>query len=456
MKFCSTRDSGLSLPLSDVLFNPRAGDGGLFMPREDINLRQYLYLMDESTSFPELVRILGMEILKDDLSPGLMKRLSDTAALLAPKLNTLDSAITLLELFHGPTSTFQDFSMSFLAALMSELKPKGKRIRILIPTTGDSGAAAAHAFGNEKDFDIVLLCPKDGIRGLPRNHLRSHGGNASILSVSGGFKECLDLATRAFSTPALIDGQGLVAATTLNPGRLIAQVFHYFFGFINLKKKAGDFYFDVPSGNYGNFSSGLLAWKWGMPVSGFISASPGASVLKGKKKNTEEREPVNGSALDDYLSNKAEKPKNGKMPDFSDVANPENYERIKSMSAGNPAVIRSIIHPAYVSREQAEEAMRIAYAEHGVLMDPFTAMGFAAARRMQRDLIEETGQIVLLSTAHPWKYADEVEKACGKRPDPPAEQARFESGHDAITIDTQPDAEIAPDLGQLEAFLKKL
>jgi threonine synthase len=455
MKFCSTRDSALSLSLPDVLFKPRAADGGLFMPREDLNLRQYLYLMDESTSFPELVRLLGMEILKDDLSPALLKRLADMASLLTPKLNVLDAAITLLELFHGPTSTFQDFSMSFLAILMAELKPKGKRVRLLIPTTGDSGAAAAHAFGKEKDFEIVLLCPKEEIRGLPRNHLRRYGGNASIVSVSGGFKGCLELATRAFADTAIAESQGLAAATTLNPGRLIAQVFHYFYGFINLKKRAGDFYFDVPSGNYGNFSSGLLAWKWGMPVTGFISASPGASSSRGRKK-TEDRDPISGSPLDDYLANMSALAKKGKMPDFSDVANPENYERIKSMSAGNPAVIRSIIHPAYVSREQADEAMKIVHDEHGIFMDPFTAMGYAAARRMQKDFIEETGKIVLLATAHPWKYADEVEKACGMRPAPPSVRAKFGLGHDAITVDKTPDAEIAPDLGQLEDFLKRL
>lgn len=425
------------------------------MPRDDLNLRQYLYLMDESTSFPELIRLLGMEILKDDLSPSLMKRLADMASLLTPKLNALDPAITLLELFHGPTSTFQDFSMSFLATLMAELKPKGKRVRLLIPTTGDSGAAAAHAFGEEKEFDIVLLCPKEEIRGLPRNHLRRYGGNSSIVSVSGGFKGCLELAARAFADAALVGSQGIAAATTLNPGRLISQVFHYFYGFINLKKRAGDFYFDVPSGNFGNFSSGLLAWKWGMPVTGFIAASPGASAAKSRKKS-EDREPASGSALDDYLANRSPRPKTEKMPDFSDVANPENYERIKSMSAGNPAVIRSIIHPAYVSREQADEAMRAAYDEHGIFMDPFTAMGYAAARRMQKNFIEETGKIVLLSTAHPWKYADEVEKACGKRPAPPSVRAKFGLGHDAITVDKVPDAEIGPDLGQLEAFLKRL
>lgn len=454
MRFCSTRDSSLSLSLSDVLFRPRAGDGGLFMPREDPDLRQYLYLMDETTTFPELVRILSMEILKEDLTPGLLKRLTAAAADPAPVLRELDRAVTLLELYHGPTSTFQDFSMSFLAALMSGLKPEGKRVRILVPTTGDSGAAAAHAFRAESGFDIVLLCPAEtdggsrAFAGPPSGQLRRNGGNASVIRVSGGFKGCLDLATRAFADSSFVERHGLAAATTLNPGRLLSQVFHYFYGFINLKKQAGDFYFDVPSGNYGNFSSGLLAWKWGMPVSGFISASPGSPGRKaGKARGGAECEPKNGRALEEYLA--TEKPGKG-MPDFSDVANPENYERIKSMSAGNPAVMRSMIHPAYVSEEQAAQALREARREHGVFMDPDTAMGYAAALRMQRDFMEETGKIVLLATGHPWKHADWVEKACGTRPAPPPGREETSEAKSAA------DAEIPPELDRLEEFLKGL
>lgn len=455
MRFCSTRDSGVSLPLSEALFRPRADDGGLLMPREDPDLRRYLYLMDESTSFPELVRLLGIEILKEDLTPQLLRNLTAAAAELAPTLNRLDSAITLLELYHGPTSSFQDFSMAFLAALMSGLKPAGKRVRILVPTTGDSGAAAAHAFAAEKEFDIVLLCPTEGsgglpaFRGLPPAYTRAKGGNASVLRVSGPFKGCLELATRAFSDRAFSDRHALAAATTLNPGRLVAQVFHYFFGFINLKKEAGDFYFAVPSGNYGNFSSGLLAWKWGMPVSGFISASPGAVGRKGAKAAG--GSPRDGLALGDYLEGgKREKG----MPDFSDVSNPENYERIKSMSAGNPAVLRSMIHPSYVTEEQAAEAMREAHAERGVFIDPFTALAYAAARRMQEDFIEENGKILLLATSHPWKYADAVEKACGARPAPPSPREGRDPWPEASR--TEPDAQIAPDLGELDAFLAKL
>ncbi len=455
MRFCSTRDSGLSLSLSQALFLPRAEDGGLFMPSEDLNLRPFLYLMDEDTSFQELVRILSMEIFKDDLTPALLKRLERIATDIAPTLHGLDDTITLLELFHGPTSAFQDFSMAFLAALMSSLKPADSRVRVLIPSSGDSACSAAHAFSAEAGIDIILLCPREGLRGINRNHLARNGGNARIIAVQGDFQDCLRLSHAAFSSESCRTRHALTSATTLNPGRLLAQLFPYFYGFINMKKAAGDFYFDVPSGNYGNFSSGLLAWKWGMPVSGFISAAPGAPASKGrgKKAKSSSFQPKQGWTLPDYLA--AEEQKIG-IPNFSDVANPENYERIRSLSAGNPAVLRAMIRSDYITEDQAKESIRQAYEEFGVFLDPYTAMGYAAAKRSQKEFLEETGKIILMATGHPWKYADFVEEACGKRPSPPSVRQGFEPDSDAVKADNNPDIEIEPELNALDSYLSRI
>jgi threonine synthase len=429
MRFCSTRDTKLSLSLAQALFTPKLADGGLFMPKDDLNLRQYLYIMDEATSFKELVRILAMEIFKDDMTPALMRRIQATAADLSPRIRTLDESITFLELFHGPTSAFQDYSMAFLADLMSELKPAGKKIRLLIPTSGDTGAAAAHAFSDEADFDIVLLCPKASIPELNRNHLSRFGGNTHMVAVEGSFQDCLALTNQAFGDPRLSGDYSLASATTRNPGRLLSQVFHYFYGFIHMKKEAGDFYFDIPSGNYGNFSSGMLAWKWGLPVTGFISASRGSE-----------------KALPELLA-----VKNGTeaMKIFADVSNPENFERISFLSAGSPAVMRSMIRSEYVSEAQIKETIRQVHEEFDMFLDPFTAMGYAAARRVQRASLEETGKIILLATGHPWKYADLVEEACGHRPSSPTSFERDKG----MGAEKKPDATIKPQLAELERYL---
>ena len=56
------------------------------------------------------------------------------------------------------------------------------------------------------------------------------------------------------------------------------------------------------------------------------------------------------------------------------------------------------------------------YRDSGMLIDPHTATGTAAARRSRSN-----GATVCLSTAHPAKFPDAVEKATGIRPELPPE-----------------------------------
>ena len=52
----------------------------------------------------------------------------------------------------------------------------------------------------------------------------------------------------------------------------------------------------------------------------------------------------------------------------------------------------------------------------GYLVDPHTAVGLGAARRLRRP---EDGTVVCLATAHPAKFPDAVEEATGVRPELP-------------------------------------
>jgi threonine synthase len=418
------------------------------MPREDFDLRQFLYLMDETTEFDEMVRILSLEILKENANAALLGRLEATAKGLKPSIYRLDDNISILELFHGSTSAFQDFSMSFLADLMRECRAPGQKVRLLMATSGDTGAAAAHAFSGIDGFDIIMLCPADRLPKLEGKYLAKNGGNTRVLSVRGNYQDCLALSNKTLSDQETAKEFGLAAATTLNPGRMIYQIFPYIFGFTRMKRQAGDFLFAVPAGNYGNFTSGLLAWKWGLPASGFITATGASSVLENFNHPEREGKPRHAS-LFEYLGSR--QARHHETKDFSEIVNPENYERINALAAGNPMVLRSIIHAEDLSEREIFDAMRYAYNELGVFLDPHTASAFAAAKKMQGNDLEENGRIVIMATASPAKYADIVEKAVGKRPAAEGELAAEVAAATAI-----PDAEIQPRGEDLINYLKSL
>jgi threonine synthase len=438
MEFCSTRNSALRVPLSEALFVPRAADGGVFMPRNEIDLRNYFYLMDGTTSFEDVVRSLSIEVLRSEAKPVIVEALAEAASRLHPRLRPLDEDILLLELYNGPTAAFQDFSLSFLAVLMERMRPEGKRVKLLIPTAGDSGNAAAHAFAGIEGFDIVLLCPAGSVRGLPRNHRLKAGGNTRIVAVEGDRAAVQTLATEILSSENDVKALSLATATTLNPGRFITQAFHFIYGFIQLKKRAGDIYFDIPSGNHGNFTSGILAWRWGMPVSGFIGASwrdYGGRRERGAKRGPELAREKDGA------------------PAFSDVVNADHYERMLYLASGNPAVLRSIIYSAIIKEEEAKAAVRTAFQNHGIFMSPSTAVGYAAALSAREDFLEETGKIVLLGTSHPSKNAAELEAFLGKAPPEPESHDGIPAGSDSITLDKDPDATIPPSIDALRDVL---
>jgi len=71
-------------------------------------------------------------------------------------------ALSVLELFHGPTAAFKDFGARFLAASLEA--HRRARIRggslILVATSGDTGGAVAAAFHGRPWVDVVVLYPR--------------------------------------------------------------------------------------------------------------------------------------------------------------------------------------------------------------------------------------------------------------------------------------------------------
>ena len=66
------------------------------------------------------------------------------------------------ELFHGPTLAFKDFGGRFMAQMLAEVAGD-QPVTILTATSGDTGAAVAHAFYGLKNVRVVILYPQGKI-----------------------------------------------------------------------------------------------------------------------------------------------------------------------------------------------------------------------------------------------------------------------------------------------------
>lgn len=430
MNFISTRSDMHSATFKEAVLNCLPRDGGLYVPSSIVDLRQFFLYMDESTSYPELVETVVPPLLEGDLNPFSAARLAASAFDFEPELKQLDDDFSVLELHNGPTGVFKDFGIAFLAAAMEELLKSGGRAMTLTATSGDTGASIAHSFTARSGITSVILYPEGKVRGLNADHFVQNGGNILPIQIEGNFDDCQRLIREAFEDIPFVLRYGLTSANTLNVGRLLPQAFYYLYAFIKIKKRLrGDLYFSIPSGNFGNLIAALYAWKFGMPVNGFIAAMNSnysfGSFFRGESFVPRQPIPTISHSMD--------------------VGNPSNYERLAAFYAEAPSVMRNMVHPEKVDDNQTLVAMEKAWKKYSLLLDPHGAVAYAAAERMRMSDLED-GHVVILSTGHPAKYADLVKDVTGIVPKMP----------DALGIlskESQPVAQIPARIDALEAVI---
>jgi threonine synthase len=81
------------------------------------------------------------------------------------------------------------------------------------------------------------------------------------------------------------------------------------------------------------------------------------------------------------------------------------------------AMIAALFVGVAVSEDDARRTILAAFNQTGVLIDPHTAVGVAAARRVRSN--RATTPMIVLSTAHPAKFPETVKAAAGTAPEPP-------------------------------------
>ncbi len=324
------------------------------------------------------------------------RRLVEKAFDFPLKLVKVDAQRSILELFHGPTLAFKDFGARFMAQCLSE-SSAGHRITILTATSGDTGAAVAHAFYGLPGIKVVVLYPEGKISHLQEKLFCTLGGNIHTVAVSSDFDACQELVKKSFVDTELQQTLYLNSANSINIARLLAQVCYYF------EAVAACNYDEppviaVPSGNFGNLTAGLLAQAMGLPVKRFIAAT-----------NCNDTVPR-------YLGSGAWSPNPtvATASNAMDVAAPSNWPRVEAVlkTMGRPL---SDLTGIAVSEEQTRASLHELYS-HGYLAEPHAAV---AACALQNSLKPgEHG--IFLGTAHPAKFKESVEQTLSLSIDLPA------------------------------------
>ena len=361
-------------------------DQGLFFP-ENI---PHLSNIDELLALPLVERsqkILGALIGEEIPQAQLAQMVRNAFTFPAPVAKVEDN-IYALELFHGPTLAFKDFGGRFMAQALATVRGDGK-ITILTATSGDTGAAVAHAFYGLENIDVVILYPKGKISPLQEKLFCTLGGNIRTIAIHADFDACQALVKQAFDDAELRQTIGLNSANSINISRLLAQVCYYFEAAAQLSKEQREnLVVSVPSGNFGNLTAGLIAKTLGLPIKRFIAAT-----------NANDTVPR-------YLHSGNWSP-NATVATLSnamDVSRPNNWPRVEELFKRNGWALNAL-HAAAISDAQTEDTLRAMH-QLGYLCEPHGAVAYEV---LKQDLqAGETG--LFLCTAHPAKFKESVER----------------------------------------------
>jgi threonine synthase len=386
MRYRSTR-GGDTVSFREALLTGLAPDGGLYLPVE-IPLLQVKNWTEG-------------EISAEDLAALLTEALNFPVPLIQLEGRGWQG-IYVLELFHGPTLSFKDFGARTMARLMAYFLDGGP-LTILVATSGDTGSAVADGFAGLPSLRVVLLYPKGLVSPTQERQLIVARPGVQALAVEGTFDDCQRLVKAAFHDTALA-GVRLSSANSINIGRLLPQMLYYHEAVTQGGFSAVNFC--VPSGNLGNLTAGVLAWRAGLPVRRFIAAHNANTFF-----------PNFLAGLPAVFG-----PTISTRSNAMDVGAPSNFERLQHLVPAT--AFQDTFWGASVDDATTLATMRAVYAETGYLADPHTAVGLAAAQRYRAATGDRT-PLVVLATAHPAKFPEVVLEALGLVPEMPTRLAQL-------------------------------
>jgi threonine synthase len=375
-----------------------APDGGLYFPAAIPRLPSSFFEGAGTMTFQEIAIGVCSAMLDGEIPGPALRAIIETALTFPAPVRVLDERTSILELFHGPTLAFKDFGARFLAQVLGYLqRGETTRTTILVATSGDTGSAVGEAFLGMDGFRVVLLYPAGRVSSVQEMQLTTIGGNVSALEVRGSFDDCQHMVKLAFADKELAARARLTSANSINFARLLPQTFYYVSAFGQLAGLGKPLTFAVPSGNLGNLTAGLIAWRMGLPVKRFIAATNANDVFH--------RFMVSGIY--------APAPAVNTISNAMDVGDPNNFPRVLHLFGGKVDPLRAVVQSARCTDAETLGAVEELERRFGRIIDPHGAVAFKAWSDSGPSNPESHG--VVLQTAHAAKFMDSYDPATRSR-----------------------------------------
>lgn len=445
MIYTDTRDNSVKTNFrTAVMSGMNSATGGLYIPVEFPKLDSSFINKNPEPSFRDISFNMAKPYVDGEIPDEDLIEIIQDAYPFSPKVVPCDNVSYILELFHGPTCAFKDFGARFMARVMSYFnKSEDGTLHILVATSGDTGSAVGSAFHNVPGLDVTILYPEGKISEIQEKQLSTFTGNVRALKVKGTFDDCQRLVKTAFTDEDLRKQFRLSSANSINISRLLPQSFYYMYSSLVVRNRiAIDSKLDnpsiisiVPSGNFGNLTSGLIAKEMGAPIAGFVAAT-----------NT-------NRTIPDWIAtgNYNPRPSVETYANAMDVGAPSNYERIKAMYSFEQ--VKDLFASYWLDNDGIKRSIAECNDKTGYVIDPHGAIGWKAWDAIRNsdmeklvsgqkndfeqpgltpnipcwanDVVNKNAVGIILETAHPAKFGDIVKDAMGREPIIPSRLAEI-------------------------------
>ena len=440
MRYISTRNKNNKVSGPEAVVKGLSDEGGLFVPEEfpkfSLSEIEALCELDYPARAAEVIYKFMPELTKEGLLDYTSKAYSRFDGDAAP-LVKIDENLYILELWHGPTHAFKDIALTLLPYLMTGSKKKlghSENTLILVATSGDTGKAALEGFKDVDGTDVIVFYPQDGVSQMQKlQMMTTTGGNVKVFGINGNFDDAQSAVKKIFTDKETADiigksGYNLSSANSINWGRLVPQIAYYFSSYCDMLSGGqialGDkVNFCVPSGNFGNILAGYYAMQMGLPVNRLICASNKNNVLTdfisgGEYSVKREFYKTTSPSMDILISSNLERLL-FELSGRNDTLIAERMQKLKtdgvySVTESELKEMQKTFYAGYSDEDTVFNTVGEYFDEYGYVLDTHTSVAASVYAEYVAETADNT-PTVIVSTASPYKFVDDVLCALGEK-----------------------------------------
>lgn len=388
MRYQSTQQPSVSADFIEAVFAERALDGGLFLPDIDEITR-----VQWRPDFAEFAAQLLYPFVDSNLGRAEVLAIARRAFAFPIRWSELFRRRYQLELFHGPSASFKDYSAQFLAQLLAAV-PTTKQRLVLLASSGESGAAIAAAFANQPQTQVVITYPKASVSPELAKQLNSKSSNIRAYAVDGSLQDCRAMVERCAAEKCIQSSYDVVNASEVNVIWLLPLLACYAYGsLLSERLHRQPINMIIPAGECENLAAACLVREMGYPIGDIIAAQN------------------SNRCVVDYVATGCFRPKPSieTMVPSMDVAIPANFPRLCALFPSWEE-FSNHVQAFSVTDEQIKQAVAECYQETGKVLCPFSAAAYVGLTAY----LEDPRPWAIACISHPAKFSQVIEPIIGE------------------------------------------